>query len=248
MTDGEKRARFYWWATLGSWVRLRRAELLIVSLLLPFLILSLLIKSPSLRHWDAHITHLVQHTVNPTLTFFCEKATWLGSGGGLILVTVPALIWLAQRQRPIGSYFLLASILGHLLNIPIKMIFNRPRPGATDSIDVILKASGTSFPSGHAMTAVMFFGFLAVLIIVQVPSRLWRRVWVTLSVAMALFICFSRVYLGAHFVSDIVGGILCGLLFLLLWIEAYKRFAPKEFLSLASNAKDSDTETVSTKD
>src|SRR5437762_635231 len=84
-------------------------------------------------------------------------------------------------------------------------VVGRPRP-SHDLVDVLLPALGLSFPSGHAMAAVMFYGFFALMAWVHHPQRKRRLFFVTAFVLIAVCISLSRIYVGAHWLSDVLGG------------------------------------------
>ncbi len=231
----QEKKRFARFVGAQAWLRARRGLIAVMLLLGIFVLLTVIAKSPGLRDWDADVSRFVQRGESAPLTAIARAFTILGNGPVLLGVSVPALVWLWRARKPVGGTLLVAAILGHILNVALKALVNRPRPGAADEVDKLFETHGSSFPSGHAMTAVMFFGFLAVLIEVHVRSRPLRRVLITLTSFLALGICLSRVYLGNHFTSDIVGGIAAGLLFLFTWVVAYRRWGAKEFAPVVSN-------------
>lgn len=242
----QERKRFARFAGAQAWIRARRGMLAVGFLLIIFIVLTVIAKSPELREWDASVSRFVQRGESAPLTAIAREFTRLGNGLGLFIVSLPAFVWLWRAKKPVGGTLLVAAILGHILNIGLKAIVNRPRPNETDEVAKLFETNGSSFPSGHAMTAVMFFGFLAVLLEVHVRSRPLRRLLIALTVFIALGICLSRVYLGNHFTSDIVGGIASGLLFLFVWVLMYRRWGAKEFAPAVSNDSDSDKENVAT--
>jgi undecaprenyl-diphosphatase len=86
-------------------------------------------------------------------------------------------------------------------------IFNRTRP--TDQIGIVV--TDHSFPSGHAITAVLFYGFLAYLFIPKMPSRFWRWLVGISAFLTILYIGFCRLYLGGHYLTDVLAGYALGL-------------------------------------
>lgn len=236
---GEKQ-RFARLAAAQAWFRARRGLIAVVFLLGIFVLLTVVAKSPGLRDWDADVSRFVQRGESAPLTAIARAFTILGNGPVLLIVSLPALAWLWRTRKPVAGALLVAAISGHLLNIALKAAVNRPRPSEADEVAKLFETNGSSFPSGHAMTAVMFFGFLAVLIQVHVRSRPLRRLLIALTTFLALGICLSRVYLGNHFTSDIVGGIAAGLLFLFAWVVAYRRWGAEEFAPVVSNNPGSD--------
>lgn len=222
-------------ATIAAWLRIRCGVVAVTFLFVLFACLTFFIKLPQSRQWDADVSRFIQRADTPVLTAICEGLTALGSGVGLLIVSLPVSWWLWCTRRPVGALLLLLSVSGHLINVAIKAAFNRARPGAGDDVLVILAAHGSSFPSGHAQAATLFFGFLAVLIGIHFRSRRLRHTLIAACVGTGLAICFSRIYLGAHFLSDIVGGIAAGLICLWVWTQAYRRIARQEFAPQASN-------------
>lgn len=222
----DRAARF--WARLAA-VRENRALLILALLLVIFVALAFVAKSPLLRHGDVAVTRALQRSAFAPLVAVAKFFTALGNGGPLALMVVLVGVPLLRTRRPLAAALAGLTILGHPLNYALKEFIRRPRPSASDdSVLVLLPALGTSFPSGHAMTATLFFGFLAFLASVHIRRRRVRRFWVTTAVLLAVCVSVSRVYLGAHFLSDIVGGAAAGLFFLLLWAELYKIVGARE--------------------
>jgi membrane-associated phospholipid phosphatase len=124
-------------------------------------------------------------------------------------------------------HWLLALVLtvpgGMLLNVVLKIVFHRPRPVFTDPM---VSFSGYSFPSGHTMSTTLFYGVLSWLAIRQIKAWYWRVVVISGGGFMVVFVAFSRIYLGAHYLSDVLGAIAEGLAWLavcLTTIEAMRR-------------------------
>ncbi|MBC8137256.1 MAG: phosphatase PAP2 family protein [Fibrella sp.] len=238
--------RFARLATAQAWLRAQRGTIAVLFLLGIFVLLTVIAKSPGLRDWDADVSRFVQRGESAPLTAVARAFTILGNGSALFIVSIPAFAWLWRARKPVGGLLLVAAILGHVLNIGLKALVNRPRPNEADEVAKLFETNGSSFPSGHAMTAVMFFGFLAVLLEVHVRSRPSRRLLIGLTTFLALGICLSRVYLGNHFTSDIMGGIAAGLLFLFAWVMVYRRWGAKEFAPAVSNETSSDAQNAAT--
>jgi undecaprenyl-diphosphatase len=146
---------------------------------------------------------------HPDLKSFLEKVTHVGSVETLI--TVALLVSLALLQlRHVGltAIWLIVLIGGEYLNRWLKDIFSRPRLPYAD-------AKGWSFPSGHAMLSMIGYGMVAYLLVTMRPRGGWCAVPV---IALILLIGFSRLFLGAHYLSDVVGGFAAGLAWLGIWI------------------------------
>ena len=222
-------------STLFPWAKIKRVQILLGLLLLLFIGLALAVTSPVLRGWDAHVSRETQEHASPFLLLIARSATNLGQWFGLLPLSLPLSVWLYRAGRPVAARFLPLTILGHLFSVWIKLLFHRPRPGVADNVNIFYPAGGSSFPSGHALAATMFFGFLAFLLTLIIARKPLRYALVTLSLFVGAAICWSRVYVGAHFLSDVVGGILAGLVFLIATIVAYKHFGVQEINHGAAN-------------
>lgn len=106
---------------------------------------------------------------------------------------------------------------GMVLAFLLKLIFHRNRPDFTDSFMVF---SGYSFPSGHTMAATLLFGVLAVFAVITLKNWRWRVRAVLSACVMVVLVGFSRVYLGAHFLSDVLGAAAAGLAWLAFSLTA----------------------------
>jgi undecaprenyl-diphosphatase len=140
--------------------------------------------------------------------------------GGVLLVSV-LLGWKD------GGYLLLLTAVQAVANHLIKQAVGRPRP-LTTLVDVFMPVSGNSFPSGHVMFYTVFFGFLLFLAVTRLPRSLWRAVAVMLTGGLIVSVGPSRMYLGAHWLSDVIAAYLFGIIILAFGIEFYLRdLAPR---------------------
>jgi undecaprenyl-diphosphatase len=210
-----------------AWMREARALPFIVGLAAAFVILSVLIHTPQLLILDRRVTGAIQSLRTPWLDQLAVGFTFLGNTWTLIAVGIVSLgVFTAFSKRRTGL-FCAGMLLALPLNVLIKEMVERPRPTA-DWADIIIPAIGLSYPSGHAMSAVAFYGFLALMSWIHIQRRSVRT-WfsITFGVVAAL-IGLSRVYLGAHWLSDILGGSTAGLILLLIAAELYKSSAGTE--------------------
>jgi undecaprenyl-diphosphatase len=109
----------------------------------------------------------------------------------------------------------------------LKQFFNRPRP-----LTPLLKpVNGLSFPSGHALMSVTFYGLLIVLVWENIADRFWKWTFTILLLMLIILIGFSRVYLRLHYFSDVIAGFSAGIIWLTLciWtISRMERFSRRE--------------------
>lgn len=151
--------------------------------------------------------------------------TFLGKHQFLIPANLALIFYflLVTKQTWFSIRVITIAISSLVLMLLLKQLFRRKRP-----LSPLLKAAkGLSFPSGHAIMAITFYGLL-VYILQHTIEINWLRIFVTsLLVILALLIGMSRVYLRVHYASDVLGGFIIGLLWLLIslavikWLEAY---------------------------
>ena len=150
--------------------------------------------------------------------------TELGDSVVIALVAVAVLAWLMWRRSWHAAWYWGAAVgFGQLAASMIKLLLQRPRPIA----DIYTGISSYSFPSGHATMSMVVYGFLAVLIARHLSSS---RRWIVYALAALLIISISisRLYLGAHWFSDVLGGLSLGLAWVSLLGIAYVRHPSPE--------------------
>ncbi|MBS4173166.1 phosphatase PAP2 family protein [Bacillus sp. FJAT-49736] len=178
-----------------------------------------------IRHFDLQIIHLVQSNISNRLTTIMLFITFFGSVKGVALITFIACICLyITRHRLLAMYLAITVALGAgAFNQILKLIFKRARP----DIQPIIEQSGYSFPSGHSMGSMILYGSLA-FILYKVYNRLWAKIiGVIIGVFLVIIIGISRIYLGVHYPSDVVGGYLAGAFWILICMIAFTYFEGK---------------------
>jgi undecaprenyl-diphosphatase len=139
------------------------------------------------------------------------------------IFVVPALFvlvqaWLLWRRRFRAGLFLLVASIGSLvLQGTMKLFFARPRP----QLPYAHVLPDSSFPSGHTMNAVVFYGAVA-LLLWSIHGRRVGLAAVAVATVIALGVGISRIYLGYHYLTDVVGGILAGLAWLVVVSAAFR--------------------------
>lgn len=180
-----------------------------------FLLLTLFVVFDPLSRIDREFSEEIQEHHNLLLDRLMKAISWFGySPGSTIIVAGTALLFLLFRYKKEALFIVLTSLSG-LLSTLVKILINRPRPLAP-LVRVIEKTEQQSYPSGHVIFYTTFFGFLTLLmyLLKQLPKGL--RVSITvLSLFLVFSVPFSRIYLGAHWFSDVLGGFLLGMLLLI---------------------------------
>ena len=159
---------------------------------------------------------------NPELQKIMTKVTNVGSPETLFVVAFVATVALLRLRRLwLSVIWVLLIAGGDHLNKVIKDVFERPRPAMTDLVPKPGQAPSWSFPSGHAMDSMIGYGMLVYVLWLTVPRPWFRMVLVLLLVVL---IGFSRVYLNAHYPSDVLAGFAAGMVVLGLGIAIIEVF------------------------
>jgi undecaprenyl-diphosphatase len=136
-------------------------------------------------------------------------ATALGSGFVLaIVVAVSAGFLFMEKQRRVATLMLITTCSGALLSIGLKLIFARPRPIIVPHLRHV---SSMSFPSGHAMASAVVYLTLGVMFMKAVRSRQAKAFCMFVAISLTLLVGSTRVYLGVHYPTDVLGGWLAGM-------------------------------------
>lgn len=187
-------------------VRLTGAFLLSLGCLIGFGLVALLINERKIERFDAVLIHAIQGLEAPALTIVLKLFTMIGAGrmvAVLSLVVLCFLYFVLHHRREL-ILFLWVVAGSALLNESLKMIFQRARP----TLHRIIEVNGFSFPSGHSMAAFSLYSMIAFLLWQHIPAPAGRIVLIMVSSLMILTIGFSRIYLGVHYPSDVIGGYL----------------------------------------
>ncbi len=196
------------------------------GLLTTFIILAVFIYYYPTLQLDIDISKLVQAHTSKGLDAFMLAISWFGNMpySGITAITASLLFYLFRYKRE--ALFVILTMLSGAISFAVKVVVNKPRP-LQPIIRVIVKNIHQSFPSGHVMYYVILFGFIAFLMrrLIQIP-RLIRGIIFYLCMALVLTISISRIYLGAHWFTDVVGAYLLGSLCLFVLCGLYLRRLP----------------------
>lgn len=172
--------------------------------------------------FDDSFVWLFRYFANPTLDKIMIRISDIGFGTSYIIMVIISFLLLTylKRWRELGA--LMICLTGAAaLSFLLKNLFQRPRP---DVFRVVQEVS-YSFPSGHAMASMCFYGMIVFLMMRTIPSWRGRLTVMTLAVALSVAIGISRIYLGVHYPSDVVAGYAAGSMWvafcisLLMWWE-----------------------------
>ncbi len=183
-------------------------------LLLAWLILALFQQfsiSPAVARFDSSIYHFLQALRTPWSDHIMVTISQLGDSLIHAAIIATVLIWLLwQRYWLAAGHWLAMAAFALFSSSFLKQALALPRPNA-----MYEGVQAFSFPSTHTVFAVSTFGFIAILIARELPTR-WRWLCYAVATFVIVSIAFSRLYLGAHWLSDVIGGLVLGL----AWVTA----------------------------
>ena len=181
-----------------------------------FIILSILVLSKKDIAIDALVYNKISSLIKNNLTNNIKLLTYLGSGVVVIGITVFVIIFFKNKKY--GLFLSIDLALITIIQIILKNIFTRSRP-----LDIVLiKEKGYSFPSGHSLTSMAFYGLIIYLIYNSKLKRQEKIIYITLFSIFILIVGLSRIYLGVHFFTDVVGGFTFSICFLIIYTSIIK--------------------------
>lgn len=196
---------------------------------LTFLMLAMYYEHPTLSQLNLGVQKHIYDYAEGAYFLFFSRMTHLGSTSLYTILCILLIVAFLATKHYLGMAFVPLNLIGSaLLNTWLKNIYLKPRP----SVDHLVQASSYSFPSGHAMNGLVFYGLLSFLLN-ELIENIWAKgvTWL-LSSTLILFIGLSRVYLGVHYPIDILGGYLAGSAWLALVLFIYSLLKEKFSLSL----------------
>lgn len=202
--------------------RLILAFVLCIFFSIAFGYIAAMVGNESIAHFDTAVIGFVQGLEAPWLTSIMKVFTWIGSGNVVASIALIGFIvlYFLLRYR-LQAILLIAVVAGSVsLNRALKVYFKRERP----EIHRIMDANGFSFPSGHSMMAFALYAIIAYIAWRNVKTPMRRVVLVLFTAFMIITIGTSRIYLGVHYPSDIVGGFAASALWVTIAISVYAYF------------------------
>ncbi|MCM3769272.1 MULTISPECIES: phosphatase PAP2 family protein [Priestia] len=188
--------------------RTTKYSLFIVSLLAFFLLILFTFNTPWVKQLDFNVLHTIEGWRTDTLTSIIIFITTVGSWYVTAPIWFAVMVFLLYKRKGLLALYMTLVFWGvRALNWGLKEIFARPRPDWSQ----VVPASHYSFPSGHAMNSMAFYSGLLLLIWMYTRSRAIKTAATCVIAILILLIGFSRLYLGVHFLTDILAGYCLGL-------------------------------------
>lgn len=195
---------------------MKKSNYIVVGLSVIFLLITFLLETKFITSFDTVIYNLVTTNMNDFWTGFDRVFTFLGSTEFIVSVCVILFgVFFYLKKRNI-SYFVVGSLaISTTVNNIVKLIVRRERPTVLELVE-----EGTfSYPSGHTMCATSLYLLLVYLVI---KSDISKRLKIVLSVILSIIpilVAISRIYLGAHFASDVIAAIILAIILLIVEVN-----------------------------
>ncbi len=156
-----------------------------------------------------------KNIMNDTLSSILKCVTHLGGVAFIVLLGVLCFMFCKKNR-----WFITFDLVGcTVINQTIKHIVRRPRPNVLR----LVEESGYSFPSGHSMISVAFYGLVIYFVYKNINNKYLKWALISLLSLLILTIGFSRIYVGVHYFTDVVGGFFLALAYLIVYIYIYNK-------------------------
>jgi len=173
------------------------------------------------NYFDAIIYNIIAKTISDPVTILMKIITSMGSAVTLISITI--LIF-CTTNKTYGNYVIINLIIITILNLIFKNIFDRPRPEEFRLIEEI----GYSFPSGHSMISMAFYGLIIYFIWKKSKNTYLKWISTILLTLLIIGIGISRIYLGVHYASDVIAGFCFSIAYLACYTHFLKTLTENE--------------------
>lgn len=204
-----------------SGVRLRYSAIIFIAAAWSFAaVIDNVVDNNGVPTVDLRLAAYLHAQATPLLTVVMIFISYFGSltvTGGIAFVS-GIISWRRQQGERLRA-LVVAVPGGMLINFLAKYIIHRPRPFFDNPI---LTLTTYSFPSGHAMASTVLYGLLAAFAIKTSTNPRRRVIAVSIAVSLIVLVCFSRIYLGVHYLTDVLAGVAEGIAWLVLCLTMMK--------------------------
>jgi membrane-associated phospholipid phosphatase len=171
---------------------------------------------------DLFVSHLVQSFNSPLLFSFLYSVSYMGNVVPMFFILSASLIYFYfTKHRKAALYLFFTTGIGVGLSTLLKLIVARPRP-SSDLVNVFVKLSDFSFPSTHAATFAIVFGFLYYYLTIHHKNNPYNKLVRLVLALLIISVGISRIYLGAHWLSDVLAGYTLGFFVLFISLKQFK--------------------------
>ncbi len=196
-----------------------------------FIAISFLVGTESTAGFDQVICDWIYRLRTTSTTSMLRAITYTGNWQTVSMICL-LFLFLRPTRFSFGVPLSITCILSVTLQNILKYIFHRPRPLLAEHL---ISQGGYSFPSGHSFTVLVFYGFLIFLILHHLKPLWLAKTFALLLCILVIAIGFSRIYLGVHYPTDVLGGWAIGTLLLNLFSWFWSNLDKKKRASIASS-------------
>ncbi len=194
-----------------------------LTLTILFVILSLLIGTQVLNNIEINFYNEVTEHVSNFLTILMKGFSYIGNTISVIIICI-SLILFSKTRWKYGIVISIGVIISCIVNNILKILFARERPNLIQ----LVKETNYSFPSGHAMINMTLYSLLAILIYNNIKNKPLKYTLISIFIIISIVIGVSRVYLGVHYITDVIAGWIAGLLIAVITYQIYIKAKNKE--------------------
>lgn len=190
--------------------------ILFISMVVFLIILEDVIDEDIMKFDSSVYSFISKNLISDIMTPIAKFIT--NFGGTIWLISLTIFLLIITKNKKISIGILVNLITSALINYTLKQILHRPRPTECR----IINESGYSFPSGHSMVSMAFYGFLIYLIYKNIKNKYIKFGLIGVIGILIISIGISRIYLGVHYTSDVVAGFLLAISYLIIYIKIWK--------------------------
>lgn len=188
----------------------------IISIIILFTILSILVFTENFSNIDSLTHTYILNMRNNNLTSILNIITNLA--GASFLLALSCILFIVLKNKKTALYIFINLASAFTINETAKTIFSRSRPIGIN----LIEETGFSFPSGHSMISLSFYGFIGYLLCKNTKNKYLKSIIIISTTLIILLIGFSRIYLGVHYLSDVISGFLLASIYLTIYIKLIK--------------------------
>ena len=165
--------------------------------------------------WEIEIIKYIQNLKNPFFDAFFSFFTFLASFWGVLILFFAFLLFLNKRY---AIKFFVVYVINIGINFLLKIVINRPRPfEVSNEVLNSMQALGKSFPSGHMVSATTISFFICLYLFKKYKSFSARLIIIVAHILFLVCVGISRMYLGQHYLTDLIAGVLVGFILSLVF-------------------------------
>lgn len=202
---------------ITNYIKKNKKELIyFITCILLFITLSILVITKTTTYIDTFIHSWILDIRNNNLTKLLSIITKLVDAS--FLLALSSILFIILKNKKTSLYILVNLVCSFILNETFKSIFLRTRPVGIN----LIEASGYSYPSGHSMVALSFYSFIGYLLYKKYNNKNIKTLIIVSTISLILVVGFSRIYLGVHYLTDVIAGFVLASIYLPLYIKLIK--------------------------